>query len=96
MITKENYTKYYPMFISDGTDFRQNDFFQKNPSMRHPQYWNAFQLIQSYKLRYIPSAPARDFSWWILVLFSVDIAVTVGGAILLQRGQTHPRSSKVS
>ena len=74
----------------------KNDFFQKNPSMRHPQYWNAFQLIQSYKLRYIPSAPARDFSWWILVLFSVDIAVTVGGAILLQRGQTHPRSSKVS
>jgi hypothetical protein len=84
------------MLFEDAFYKAKNDFFQKNPSMRHPQYWNAFQLIQSYKLRYLPSAPPRDFPWWILVLFSADIAVTVGGAILLRRGQTHPRSSRAS
>ena len=84
------------MLFEDAFYKAKNDFFTNNPSMRHPQYWNAFQLIQSYKLRYIPTAPQRDFSWWMLILFSADIAVTAAGALLLHRGQTHPRSSKES
>jgi hypothetical protein len=80
------------MLFEDAFYTAKNDFFKNNPSMRHPQYWNAFHLIQSYKMRYIPSMPKSDFPWWILILFSVDIAVTVGSAILLHRGQIHPRT----
>ena len=82
------------MLFEDAFYKAKNDFYKNNPSMRHPQYWNAFQLIQSYKLRYLPSAPQRDCPWWILILLSADIAVTVGGVLLLQRAHIHPRSSK--
>ena len=84
------------MLFEDAFYKAKNDFFQNNPTMRHPQYWNAFQLIQSYKLRYIPSAPQRDFPGWMLILVSADIAVTVAGALLLRRAQIRPRSSKAS
>jgi len=84
------------MLFEDAFYKAKNDFFQKYPTMRHPQYWNAFQLIQRYKLRYIPPAPQHDFPWWILILFSADIAVTAAGALLQRCAQIHPYSSKDS
>jgi len=84
------------MLFEDAVFVARNEFFQKNPSMRHPQYWDAFQLIQSYKLRYIPIEPTRDFPWWIFLLISADLALTASGAILLRHALIRPRSSKGS
>ncbi len=84
------------MLFEDAVFVARNEFFQKNPSMRHPQYWDAFQLIQSYKLRYIPIEPTRDFPWWIFLLISADLALTAAGAILLRHAQIRPHSSKGS
>ena len=82
------------MLFEDAFYKAKNDFFKNNQSLRHPQYWNAFQLIQSYKLRYIQLAPHQDFPLWILALFSADIAVTAAGALVLRRARIHHRSSK--
>jgi hypothetical protein len=85
--------------ISEGMPFEdavyvaRNEFFRKNPSMRHPQYWDAFQLIQSYSLSYRPAEPKGEFPWLVFLMISVDIGVTLAGAILLRRVQTHLRNS---
>jgi hypothetical protein len=81
------------MLFEDAVFFAKNEFYRKHPSMRHPQYLEGFQLIQSYKLRYVPAAPKRDFPWWVFVLIGV---VTAAGVLLLRRAKIHPRSSKGS
>ena len=81
------------MLFEDAVFFAKNKFYRKHPSMRHPQYWEGFQLIQSYKLSYVPAAHKRDFPWWIFVLSGV---VTAAGALLLRHSKIRPRSSKGS
>ena len=81
------------MLFEDAVFFAKNKFYRKHPSMRHPQYWEGFQLIQSYKLSYVPAVHKRDFPWWIFVLSGV---VTAAGALLLRHSKIRPRSSKGS
>jgi hypothetical protein len=55
------------MLYEDAFFEAKRTFFKEHPELRQPQYWNAFQLIQSYKLKN-EVAPSQDSKW---LLFSV-------------------------
>jgi CHAT domain-containing protein len=55
------------MLYEDAFFEAKKTFFKQHPELRQPQYWNAFQLIQSYKLKNEIST-SQDSKW---LLFSV-------------------------
>lgn len=55
------------MFYEDAFFEAKRTFFKEHPELRQPHYWNAFQLIQSYKLKN-EVATSQDSKW---LLFSV-------------------------
>ena len=55
------------MLYEDAFFEAKRTFYKEHPELRQPQYWNAFQLIQSYKLKN-EVVPSQDSKW---LLFSV-------------------------
>jgi hypothetical protein len=66
--------------FEDAVFQARNAFFNANPSMRHPKYWDAFQLVVSKKIRYVPNQPEQvPIQWWMILLL-VDFSATLLGA----------------
>lgn len=56
------------MLYEDAFFEAKRTFFIEHPELRQPHYWNAFQLIQSYKLKN-EVAPSQDSKWLLFSLF---------------------------
>jgi CHAT domain-containing protein len=56
------------MLYEDAFFEAKKTFFKQHPELRQPQYWNAFQLIQSYKLKNEIST-SQDSKWLLFSAF---------------------------
>jgi len=56
------------MLYEDAFFEAKRTFFKQHPELRQPHYWNAFQLIQSYKLKN-EVLPSQDSKWLIFTVF---------------------------
>jgi hypothetical protein len=68
------------VLFEDAVFQARNAFFKANPSLRHPKYWDAFQLVVSRKISYAPNESEKlPLQWWIILLL-VDLSATLLGA----------------
>lgn len=56
------------MLYEDAFFEAKRRFFNEHSELRQPQYWNAFQLIQSFKLKN-EASPSQDSKWLIFIVF---------------------------
>ena len=68
------------VFFEDAVFQARNAFFKVNPNLRHPKYWDAFQLVVSRKIRYIPNKSEQVPMHWWMALLLVDLSATFLGA----------------
>ena len=82
--------------IAEGVSFEdavfqaRNDFFKANPNMRHPKYWDAFQLVVSRKIRYEQNEPEQvPLKWWLMLMLA-DASATLLGVWWRRNGFVRP------
>jgi hypothetical protein len=74
------------VLFEDAVFQARNAFFKANPSLRHPKYWDAFQLVVSRKISYAPNESEKlPLQWWIILLL-VDFSATLLGAWWCRNG----------
>lgn len=87
--------KEFYALIEDGVPYEdaffssRKHFFDTHPSMRHPSYWNALQLIQQTKLKNQVSHSNLTVTFWMLSFAVADVLLSLLYATWIRRSIRH-------